>query len=248
MPPPLIVLHGANGSAADMAPLIERLGDQRQVIVPNMLGHGGRPIPERLSISALAQDVLAELDRGGVEAAHWFAYSVGGLVALRIAAHHPKRVLSLATLTTKIVYDEAGVAHAAHLANVERLLRSNPARAEALARMHLPQDWRTLIERVHAMFLTFADAPPAPPALLASITAPLLAFGALQDPLVPADEVRALAGSVPNAVSALFPGTAHPLAMAPLDTIVRTLDAFHADPRQMLRRSKIKLREFRWDR
>jgi pimeloyl-ACP methyl ester carboxylesterase len=243
----LIVLHGANGSVADMGPLLERLGDARPVVAFNLVGHGGRPVPALLSIEAMAEDALAECDRRGISAAHWFGYSVGGLVALWIAAHRPERVLSVATLTTKIVYDPPGVAHAAHLTSAERLLRSNPDRAEALRQMHLPQDWQQLIAVARQMFLSFAERPPLTTAELGRITAPALAFGALEDPLVPATEVRALAAALPNAIPALFAGTAHPLARAPLDAIVRTLREFHSDAGRLRRSAQVRLQEFRWD-
>jgi len=247
-PAPLIVLHGANGSAADMAPLLERLGLERPVLAPDMLGHGGRHIPDMLSVAALAEDMLARCDAEGIDRAHWFGYSVGGLVALWIAAHRPDRVLSVATLTTKFVYDEAAVAHAAHLANPERLLRSNPARAEALEKMHRPQDWRELIEVARRMFVGFADPPPIGREAIARIRVPLLAFGAMKDPMVSPGEVRQLAALVQHGVAALFPGTAHPLAQAPLETIAATLARFHADPARFTRAAKVTLRDYRWDR
>jgi pimeloyl-ACP methyl ester carboxylesterase len=247
-PAPLVVLHGANGSAADMRPLLNRLGGPRPVVAFDMLGHGGRDIPDSLSVESLAEDALAECDRRGVAAAHWFGYSVGGLIALWIAAHRPERVLSIATLTTKIVYDAKGVAHAAHLTSAERLLRSNPVRAEALRQMHLPQNWEVLIAVARDMFLSFTDTPPLTRAELAGIAVPALVFGALEDPLVPATEVRALAAALPNAIPALFPGTAHPLDRAPLAAIARTLHAFHSDPARLRRSPQVSLREFRWDR
>ena len=245
---PLIVLHGANGSARDMQPLLDRLPAERTVVALDWLGHGGRAIPDRFSIEAIGADLVAQCDARGIAAAHWFGFSVGGLLALWLAVHHPQRVLSVATLTAKFVYDEAAIAHAAHLTNAGRLLRSNPARAEALERMHAPQDWRTLIVKVRDMFATFAEKPPLTREEMAGIRQPLLALGALEDPLVPAAEVRELAQLVPTAVPALFPGSAHPLAQAPLDTIVRTLLRFIDDPGRFGSSARVKLTEYRWDR
>jgi pimeloyl-ACP methyl ester carboxylesterase len=244
---PLIVLHGANGAATDMQPLLERLGRERPVIALNWLGHGGRPVPDRFTIEDIGADLIAQCDERGIGAAHWFGFSVGGLLALWLAARHPDCVLSVATLTAKFIYDEAAVAHATHLTNAGRLLRSNPARAEALERMHAPQDWQELIVKVRDMFVAFAEAPPLTREEVQRIRQPVLAFGALEDPLVPAAEVRELASLLPNATPALFPGSAHPLAQAPLDTIARTLLGFIEDPSRLERNARVRLTEFRWD-
>ena len=245
---PLIILHGANGSARDMQPLLEKLEDERPVIALNWLGHGGRSIPNELTIEDIGADLIRQLDARKIGAAHWFGFSVGGLLALWLAAHHPERVLSVATLTAKFIYDEAAIAHATHLTNAERLRRSNLERAEALERMHAPQDWQCLIVKVRDMFATFAQTPPLTREEVAGIQQPVLAFGALEDPLVPATEVRQLANLLPNAIPALFPGSAHPLAQSPLDTIARTLLGFIEDPGKLARSARVKLTEFRWDR
>jgi pimeloyl-ACP methyl ester carboxylesterase len=247
-PAPLVVLHGANGSAADLAPLLQRLGTDRPVFALDMVGHGGRPVPDQLTLADLVEDVRAQLDAQGVGPAHWFGYSVGGLVALKIAAREPDRFLSLATLTAKIVYDQAAISHAVHLADPDRVGRANPDRPDVLRRMHAPQDWMHVLDTVRRMFLGFADAPPITEAELARIGTPVLALGAMEDPIVPAAEVRSLVRLLPRATAALFPGTAHPIARAPLDTIVRTLARFQADPARMIRSAKVTLRDFRWDR
>ncbi|NNM78295.1 alpha/beta fold hydrolase [Sphingomonas sp. ID1715] len=231
-----------------MQPLLDRLGTERPVIALDWLGHGGRPIPERFTVEAIGADLIAQLDARGIAAAHFFGFSVGGLLALWLAARHPERVLSVATLTAKFIYDARAIAHATHLTSAERLLRSNPERAAALERMHAPQDWQALIVKVRDMFAEFAERPPLTREELAGITKPVLALGALEDPLVPAAEVRELAGLVPGAIPALFPGTAHPLAQAPLDTIVRTLTRFIDNPAGLQRTARVKLTEFRWDR
>ncbi len=245
---PLIVLHGANGSARDMQPLLDKLEGDRPVIALNWLGHGGRTIPGEFSIADIGADLIEQCDERGITAAHWFGFSVGGLIALWLAAHRPERVISVATLTAKFIYDEAAVAHATHLTNADRLLRSNPARAEALERMHAPQDWQQLIVKVRDMFAAFAAAPPLTREEMRRIRQPVLAFGALEDPLVPAAEVRELANLLPNAIPALFPGSAHPLAQAPLDTIARTLLGFIEDPARFARGARVTLTGFRWDR
>jgi 3-oxoadipate enol-lactonase len=246
---PLIVLHGANGSAQEMEPLLERLrGRGRQVIAFDMLGHGGRPIPSQIKLADIAEDVIAHCDAGAIPPAHWFGFSVGGLVPLWLAAHHPRRVISVATLTTKFVYDAVAVAHATHLTDGSRVKRADPARAERLRLIHFPQDWERLIHVLQGMFSGFANAPPLALEELKRISQPVLTLGGLEDPLVPAEEVRTLAKLVARGATALFGGSAHPLTSAPLDAIARNLLAFLDNPEKFGGSSRVSLHNFRWDR
>ena len=205
-------------------------------------------MPARLTLAEMGEDLLAQCDAAGMGAAHWFGYSVGGLVALWIAAHRPERVLSISTLVTKVIYDPPAVAHAVHLADPERLARPDHPRSTQLPALHHPQDWVRVVEAVRQLLASFGNAPPMPFSLLEQIRCPALLLGGLKDPLVPAAEVKLQAKRMPNAASAFFPGSSHPLASAPIDAIVQGLTDFTAEPQNVIRKSKISLQDFRWDR
>jgi len=92
--PPLLLVHGFGGAAwnfDELAPLLPG----RRLLIPDLPGHGGSaPLPAP-SLSAFA-DVLGDvLDAEGVEQADVFGHSLGGVVALRLAARHPERVRRL---------------------------------------------------------------------------------------------------------------------------------------------------------
>lgn len=92
--PPLLLVHGFGGAAwnfDELAPLLPG----RRLLIPDLPGHGGSaPLPAP-SLAAFA-DVLGDvLDAEGVEQADVFGHSLGGVVALRLAARHPERVRRL---------------------------------------------------------------------------------------------------------------------------------------------------------
>lgn len=64
-------------------------------------GHANAPAHERpFSIEGFAENVIALLDDAGVESADLFGYSMGGYVAVHLAAARPDRIGRIATLGT----------------------------------------------------------------------------------------------------------------------------------------------------
>ena len=79
MPPTLVMLHGSNGTGAALAPLADALRPHAAVETPTLLGHGGRPLPERLTVKAMADDIVAQMDERKITQAYVFGYSFGAL-------------------------------------------------------------------------------------------------------------------------------------------------------------------------
>jgi len=93
---PLVLLHGYAASLETMAALTPALKDDYWVISVDARGHGksGKPHdPQRYGLE-MVEDVVRLLDHLGVERAHVFGYSMGGLITLKLATTHPDRLLS----------------------------------------------------------------------------------------------------------------------------------------------------------
>jgi pimeloyl-ACP methyl ester carboxylesterase len=109
----LVLLHGALGARAQLvpllAPLVQRSGGYLHVHALELSGHGETPAAagRPFRIEQLADDLAALLDGRGIGRALFFGYSMGGYVALRLAAERPERVAAVATLGTKFVWDPA---------------------------------------------------------------------------------------------------------------------------------------------
>ena len=90
-------LHPPDVGRADSPSWSERF----RVIRYDTRGHGASPVPDGpYSIDDLADDVVALLDRLGVERAHVVGLSLGGMTAMRLAARNPDRVDRLVLLCT----------------------------------------------------------------------------------------------------------------------------------------------------
>lgn len=93
--PPLLLLHGFTGSAGEWAELMPALAPLRHVIAVDLIGHGRSSAPadpSRYSMEHAVVDLLALLDALGVGRADVLGYSMGGRVALHLAAAAPARV------------------------------------------------------------------------------------------------------------------------------------------------------------
>lgn len=96
--PPLVLLHGFTGSADTWRDLTRRLAGRYRTIAPDLVGHARSEAPEaveRYAIRRAAADLVALLRALGHERAAWLGYSLGGRLALQVAADHPQAVAAL---------------------------------------------------------------------------------------------------------------------------------------------------------
>lgn len=95
---PALLLHGFTGSTATWAPVWDELAAAGPLLAVDLLGHGRTAAPadpRRYRMEEQVADLLALLDRLGCHRVHLVGYSMGGRVALGLAAAAPDRVASL---------------------------------------------------------------------------------------------------------------------------------------------------------
>ena len=91
--PPIVLVHGLGGAAANWRALAPALAAERRVIVPELPGHGGSaPLPAVPTVDPFADAVLAVLEAEDALPAPWVGHSLGGLVGLRAAVRRPDAV------------------------------------------------------------------------------------------------------------------------------------------------------------
>ena len=96
---PVVLIHGLHSSAAinwKLTGVIGDLANDHQVIALDLPGHGRSDKPEKEEAYGLqvVEDVVLLLDNLKIKKAHVVGYSLGGMVAVKLMARHPDRVLS----------------------------------------------------------------------------------------------------------------------------------------------------------
>lgn len=97
---PAILLHGFGGDLDNWQLNQASLAAERIVHAIDLPGHGdsSKALPPRANLAGIAGSVLALMENLGIGRVHLVGHSLGGGVALAIAAAHPHRVASLALL------------------------------------------------------------------------------------------------------------------------------------------------------
>jgi pimeloyl-ACP methyl ester carboxylesterase len=96
--PPLVCLHGFTDTWRTWELVLPRLERHHEVLAPTLPGHaGGPPLPEQLDDEVLVAGVERAMDEAGWDTADVVGNSLGGWVALQLAARgRARRVVALA--------------------------------------------------------------------------------------------------------------------------------------------------------
>jgi len=190
---------------------------------PDLPGFGGVP-PGAADLDAWAADLLASLDRDGVGSVVPVGLSMGGYVALRLAAAAPDRIAGMVMADTRATIDapqaaarRTGFARRARAegvgwmpdAQVPGLLgattrASRPDLEAAVRRSILDADPEGVARAVEAM-RDRADSS----AVAAALQVPVAVACGDEDTLSPPSEMRALAASIPGASFDVLAGAGH---------------------------------------
>ena len=92
---PLLLIMGASWSSKMWYPAVPALASKHRVISFDNRGTGESSTTVDATMSDLAADARAVLDAAGVEKAHVYGVSLGGVIAQQLALESPERVLSL---------------------------------------------------------------------------------------------------------------------------------------------------------
>lgn len=218
----MLILHGINGCRTEMQPWRDALEDDFDIELMNLTGHGGREIPPEITMERYAADLLSQMDAKDVHAPVLLGYSFGGIVALYLAIHHPERASAVITVASQWHYDDEAVRHVTHLLQVSRLT-SLAHRRDHLSRVHYPNDWRVLAQRLSAMYTSFLWNPPVTETQLRQISCPCLVLSGSADPITSADETIRLHRNLPNSEIAMYSGVAHPPDRVPVQGLKRAV-------------------------
>src|SRR5262245_53104801 len=91
--PPLVLIHGLGGAAANWTELASILAPRHRLLVPDLPGHGGSSaLPAISGLEPYADRVALVAEREEMLPAPVVGHSLGGLVVLRLALRRPDAV------------------------------------------------------------------------------------------------------------------------------------------------------------
>ncbi|NGN94204.1 3-oxoadipate enol-lactonase [Nocardioides sp. KC13] len=233
---PVVVLSNSLGSTHAMwDENLANLERHFRVVRYDTRGHGASPVPASpYTIDDLVDDVVALLDRLGVERAHFVGLSLGGMTGMRLAAREPERVDRLVLLCTgahlapssawrdRAATVRADGTRAVAEAVVARwftpgFLEAAPdvkASCEAMVAATPAEGYAGCCEVIAAM-----DLRPDLPA----ITAPTLAIAGADDPATPPPHLEEIAEAVEDGRLLVVPDSAHLANAQQPGTITRAI-------------------------
>lgn len=234
--PPLLCLAGLASDGASWGPLTPLLADRFRLILIDNRGCGRTRVDGSFTLPDMASDAAALLDHLGIGETDLLGHSLGGVLALMLAAREPGRIRRVVTMATGAVGDARRVM----LHDMARLYFTTP-----------PEDWFRLLYQwlfsdpffaseanVAAAAAGSASYPyrqsPADfarqvaavdalaPFDMSPIRAPILALAAGNDLMCPEAAVRALYTGLPGVTHATIANTAHSIHWeAPEDVAAR---------------------------
>lgn len=208
---PILLLHGALGSASQLEPIKKILeGKENLVYSFNFSGHGGTPpSADGFGVETFANEVLAFLDKHALKCVQVFGYSMGGYVALWMAQQHPERIDRIATLGTKFDWSLEAAEKESKKLNPEKILEKVPAFAKVLEERHQPGDWKKLMTETATMMKALGDNPLLTATILSSIKTKTLVCLGDSDDMVDRAYSKEVSVVLPNASFMLLPETPH---------------------------------------
>jgi pimeloyl-ACP methyl ester carboxylesterase len=225
----LLLIHGALGAAPQMAPLAEALASRHRTHLVELEGHGGTPLGAAVySMTRFVANLGEFIESREIGPASIFGYSMGGYVALQLAAARPDLVASVATLGTKLAWTPEVAARETGRLDPAKIRAKVPQFALQLEERHraIPGGWEGVLARTAALMTGLGARPVVDDALLSRIRQPVRLMVGERDAVVSIDETRAAARHLAAGECIVLPDTPHPIEQVQVALLSSHMDTF----------------------
>jgi pimeloyl-ACP methyl ester carboxylesterase len=236
---PLVLVHGAGTSSAVWRRAVPRLASRHRVIAPDLPGYGRSPAAGRgFALEQVADRLASGLAEAGAPAPYdLVGHSMGGAVAILVAARHPELVRRLVLVAPaglaalpRTVATLLGTVAGPYAIARRRL--ASPLAGNALVRRlalaGVARDGaRVPVDHARAVLASSAGATRIGPGLasaaaadlrepLRGVACPLGLVWGEHDPVIPRRRIDVIRAARPDVTVAIVPDTAHaPMLEAP---------------------------------
>jgi 3-oxoadipate enol-lactonase len=218
---PVVVMSSALGTSRAMWDAQHPLGERYSLLLYDHRGLGASPAPPGpYSVEDLGSDLIALLDALDVASASFCGVSLGGMVGLWLAAHHPERIRRLVVMSTLARLQPSS--RYLERAAAVRAQGMGPIANSVVARWfteHFAAEHPEVIQRFVNEFTAmnaegYAGCCEALAACdlradIQEIAAPTLIIAGADDPIVPASSAVIFGASFRDADVAVVPDAAH---------------------------------------
>ncbi|NUM44400.1 MAG: alpha/beta fold hydrolase [Anaerolineales bacterium] len=157
---PLLLLHGALGTHEQFDKLTQACINEFDFHRLTFEGHGDQaPVHAQFRIEHFVANVIAYLDDHALSQVDIFGYSMGGYVALTLAATHPDRVRRVFTLGTELVWTPARTDRDVKMLDADKIAAKVPAFAQTLELRHPAYGWRNVLGATVEMLYDLGTTP-----------------------------------------------------------------------------------------
>jgi len=213
--PTLLLLHGHPSRALEWAPILPTLARTHRVIAIDFLGYGESDAPDiDYSVATQTAMVMGLLDVMDLAQTDVLGFSMGGWVALKLAAEHPERVSRLVLVDNGGLRFDAPITAESYapksLDEFRQLeqLQSDERMPDFVARdlMGVLQEKAWVFRRVGKSALSFRDALDGK---LRRVRMPVLILWGKEDRLIPYEVALRLQRQLPQAKLIGLEGCGH---------------------------------------
>lgn len=225
--PPLVLLHGLAGSHRWWRYVLPALARRFEVVVPELVGFGGsRPAPRQPDMPGMASVVDEWLVRNGLERTDLIGHSMGGEVAIHLAAGRPERIRRLVLVSAAGIPRDVSAGAAARLATELTRLRAWGRRSfvATIGVDALRAGPFTLYRTLRHLLAD--DVRP----LLPQVRQPTLLLWGANDPITPVRDAHVMRAALPNARLHVVAGASHNVMADRPEEFVRVVVDFLDEP------------------
>ncbi len=222
----IILLHGAIGASDQLKPLAQKLtGNNFKGYTLDFSGHGQAPFQKQFGIEQFAGELKSFIKKNNLQGVPIFAYSMGGYVALYLAAQNRNLIGNIITLGTKLDWTPEGAQKELKMLDAKIISEKVPKFAEALKQRH-GYNWELLLKRTADMMIDLGNSNLLNAEAFSKIKNRVLMGLADSDNMVTVSETDNVASQIKNAERLTLQNTKHPIETVDVNVLGKVITGF----------------------